>query len=47
MGEVVNANAQAIIALPIVNGSNSTRVHEFYEKMVMHVQSLGTINGKT
>ena len=42
VSEVVNKHVQAIVTLPIVHGSNSIRIHEFYEKLLTHVQSLGT-----
>ena len=42
VSEVVNKHTQAIVTLPIVHGSNSIRIHEFYEKLLKHVQSLGT-----
>ena len=40
MSEVVNAHVQAIMALPIVHGSNPIHIHKFYEKLLMHMQSL-------
>ena len=43
VSEVVNAHVQAIITLPIVHDSNPIRIHEFYKKLLMHVQSLETI----
>ena len=43
VSEVVNAHVQAIMVLPIVHGSNPIGIHEFYEKLLTHVQSLETI----
>ena len=38
LGEVVNTHIQTIMTLPIVYGSNTIRIHEFYEKRLAHVQ---------
>lgn len=43
VSEVVNA----IIALPIIHDSNPIRIHEFYEKLMIHVQSLETVQKLT
>ena len=43
VSEAVNAHVQAIMALPIINGSYPIRIHKFYEKMLTHVQSLETM----
>lgn len=41
--EVVNEHVQAIMNLPTIYGSNTTRIHEFYEGLLTHVQSLETM----
>ena len=41
--EVVNAHVQAIMNLPTIPGTNPIRIHNFYEKLVTHVQSLETM----
>ena len=44
MSEVVNTHVQAIIALEIVYGSNTHRIHEFYEKLLTQVETMGKLN---
>ena len=44
MSEVVNAHVQAVMALPIVYGSNTQLIHEFYEKLLTHVETMGKFN---
>ena len=41
--EVINAHVQEIMGLPVVNGTNPEIIHEFYYKLVTHVQALETI----
>ena len=43
MSEAVNTHVQAIMTLQIVHGSNPISIHEFYEKLLTHVQSLETM----
>ena len=49
--EVSTAHVRGIIDLPTVNGSNPAKIHDFFEKLVTHVQAvetmgkLKTING--
>ena len=43
VSKFVNAHVQMIIALPIIHGSKPTRIYEFYEKVLTHVQSLETM----
>ena len=38
--EVANAHIQCIMALPIITGTNPTRINEFYEKLVTNIQTL-------
>ena len=38
--EVVNAHIQSIVALPVITGTNPTRINEFYEKLVTNIQTL-------
>ena len=47
VSKVVNKHVQAILALPTVHGSNPIRIHEFYEKLLTHVQSLVTVGKLT
>ena len=41
--EVVNAHVQVIMTLPIVHGSISIRIHEFYEELLALEQLLKTM----
>ena len=41
--EVVNAYVANIMSLPIINGSQPNKIHEFYEKLLFNVQSLETM----
>ena len=49
--EVITAHVRGIMDLPTVNGSNPAKIHDFFEKLVTHVQAvetmgkLKTING--
>ena len=40
--EVANAHIQSLISLPTITSSNQ-KIKEFYEKLVTHVQALGTV----
>ena len=44
MSKVVNTQVQAIIALEIIYGSNAQRIHEFYEKLLTQVETMGKLN---
>ena len=41
--EIINAHIQNIMGLPIITGSNSAKVHEFYKTLSYSVQSLETL----
>ena len=41
--EVVNAHVQCIITLSTTQGSQPTRIHEFYEKLATNIQALDTM----
>lgn len=41
--EVVNAHMQCIITLPTIQGSQPTRILEFYEKLATNIQALDTM----
>ena len=41
--EVGNAYLENIMSLPIINGSQPNKIHEFYEKLLFNVQSLETM----
>ena len=41
--EIINAHVQQIMSLPIINGTNPCKVHEFYEKLLTHIQALETL----
>ena len=41
--EVTKAHIQSIIALPTVQGSQSARIYNFYEKLATNVQALDTM----
>ena len=47
MSEIVNAYVQNIMALPVITGSHPRKIHEFYEKLLFHVQSLETLGKLT
>lgn len=38
--EVANAHIQCIMALPVITGTNPTRINEFHEKLVTNIQTL-------
>ena len=38
--EVANAHIQCIMGLPVITGTNPTRINEFYEKLVTNIQTL-------
>ena len=42
--EVLAAHIQCITSLPVITNSNPHRIHEFYEKLVISVQVLETMN---
>ena len=41
--EVINADVQEIMGQTVVNGTNPKIIHEFYSKLVTHVQALETM----
>jgi len=41
--EVANAHIQCIMGLPVITGTNPTRINEFYEKLVTNIQTLETM----
>ena len=41
--EVINTHVQEIMGLPVVNETNPKIIHEFYSKLVTHVQALETM----
>ena len=41
---VANAHIKCITSLPIITGTYSNRVHEFYEKLIISTQTRNTIN---
>ena len=41
--EVAAARIQCITSLPVVSNSNPNKIHEFYEKLVVSVQTLDTM----
>ena len=42
--EVAAAHIQSITSLPVSSNSNSNKIHEFYEKVIVSVQALDTMN---
>ena len=40
--DVAAANVQCITSLHVFSNSNPTKIHEFYEKMIVSVQALDT-----
>ena len=38
------AHIQFITSLPVASNSNSNKIHEFYEKLIVSVQALDTIH---
>ena len=47
MSEILNAYVQNIMALAMITGSHSRKIHEFYEKLLFTVQSLETLGKLT
>ena len=41
--EIVNAYVQNMMNLPVITGTQSANIHEFYKKLVYNVQSLETL----
>ena len=41
--EIVNGHVQNIMDLPIINGAQPAKVHEFYQALMFNVQSLETL----
>ena len=40
---MINVHVQESMGLPVVNGTNPKTIHEFYSKLVTHVQALETM----
>lgn len=40
--EIVNAYVQNLLGLPVISGSNTLKIHQFYEKLSFNVQALDT-----
>ena len=40
--EIVNAYVQNLLGLPVISGSNTLKIHHFYEKLSFNVQGLDT-----
>lgn len=40
--EIVNAYVQNLLGLPVISGSNTLTIHQFYEKLSFNVQALDT-----
>ena len=47
MSEILNAYVQNLMALPMITGSHSRKIHEFFEKLFFNVQSLETLGKLT
>ena len=43
MSEIVNAYVHNIIHLPTIQGTNASKIHEFYNQLLSNVQSLETL----
>ena len=43
ISEVINAHVQALLNLQTISGTNPNRIHEFYETLISHIQSLETL----
>ena len=41
--EIVNAYVQNIMYLPVIQGTNAGKIHDFYTKLLFNVQSLETL----
>ena len=41
--EIITAHVKGIMDLPIINGANPVKIHEFYEKLLTHVQAMETM----
>ena len=42
--EIAAAHIQCITSLPVIQNSHANRVHDFYEKLMISVQTLDTMN---
>ena len=42
--EIAAAHIQFITSLPVIQNSHPNRIHDFYEKLEINVQALGTMN---
>ena len=45
--EVINAHVQAVMSLGMINNANPGPIHNFYEKLVTHIQALETMGKLT
>ncbi len=43
MSEIVTAHVKGIMDLPTINGSSATKIHDFYQKLLTHVQAMETM----
>ena len=42
--EITASHIQCITSLPVIRNSHPNRIHDFYEKLVINVQALDTMN---
>ena len=40
---MINGHVQALVNLQTISGTNPNRIHEFYETIITHIQSLETL----
>ena len=45
--EIANAHIQQIMSMPIISSSSLSRIHEFFKKVVIHIQTLETMGKMT
>ena len=41
--EITNAQIQNVMALPTKSNNNSYKIHDFYERLIVHINTLDTM----
>ena len=41
--EVANAHTQSVMVLPTTNNTNPYKIHDFYERLIAHINTLDTM----
>ena len=42
--EIANAQIQNVMALPTKSNNNSYKIHDFYERLIVHINTLDTMD---